>query len=121
MSGWRDKLPAVRGRLAFDEPLAPFTWLRVGGPADVLFLPADEADLHSFLFHFTDHAVPITVLGAASNTLVRDGGVAGVVIRLGRAFANIATDGLRVTAGAGALDAHVSKAAAKAGIARREL
>ena len=116
---WRDRVPAVCGRLAFDEPLAPFTWLRVGGPADVLFLPADEADLEGFL-RGLDPAVPVTVLGAASNTLVRDGGVDGVVIRLGKAFAAVSTDGLRVTAGAAALDAQVSRAAAKAGIAGLE-
>ena len=116
---WRDRLPATRGRLAFDERLAPFTWLRVGGPADVLFLPADGDDLAGFLT-VLDPGVPVTVLGAASNTLVRDGGVEGVVIRLGKAFAAIATDGLRVTAGAAALDAQVSRAAAKAGIAGLE-
>ena len=116
---WRDSLPAVRGRLAFDEPLAPFTWLRVGGPADALFLPADQADLEDFLRKL-DPGVPVTVLGAASNTLVRDGGVEGVVIRLGRSFAAVSADGLRVTAGAAALDAQVSRAAAKAGIAGLE-
>jgi UDP-N-acetylmuramate dehydrogenase len=116
---WRGRLPAVRGRLAFDEPLAPFTWLRVGGPADVLYLPADEADLVGFLRDL-DPGVPRTVLGVGSNILVRDGGVDGIVIRLGKAFADISTDGLRVTAGAAALDAQVSKAAAKAGIAGLE-
>lgn len=119
MMGWRGRLPPVRGRLAFDEPLAPFTWLRVGGPADVLYLPADEADLEGFL-RGLDPGVPLTVLGAASNTLVRDGGVEGVVVRLGRAFAAVSTDNVRVTAGAAALDAQVSKAAAKAGIAGLE-
>lgn len=116
---WRQRLPPVRGRIALDETLAPFTWLRVGGPADVLFLPADEVDLEGFL-RGLDPGVPVTVLGAASNTLVRDGGVEGVVIRLGKAFASISTDGLRVTAGAAALDAQVSRAAAKSGIAGLE-
>jgi UDP-N-acetylmuramate dehydrogenase len=115
MSGWREALPAVRGRLAFDEPLAPFTWLRVGGPADVLFLPADEDDLAQFLGGL-DAGVPVTPLGVGSNTLVRDGGVEGVVVRLGRPFANVETDGVRVMAGAAALDAQVAKAAGKAGI-----
>ncbi|CAN5278497.1 UDP-N-acetylmuramate dehydrogenase [soil metagenome] len=119
MTGWRDSLPPVRGRLAFDEPLAPFTWLRVGGPADVLFLPADEADLAGFL-KALDPAVPVTVLGVGSNTLVRDGGVEGVVIRLGKAFASVSVKGLQVTAGAAALDAQVSKAAAAAGVAGLE-
>lgn len=116
---WRDALPAVRGRLAFDEPLAPFTWLRVGGPADVLFLPADEDDLADFLGR-VDAGVPVTPLGVGSNTLVRDGGVEGVVVRLGRPFAHVETQGVRVTAGAAALDAQVAKAASKAGIGRLE-
>ena len=115
MSGWRDRLPSVRGRLAFDEVLAPFTWLRVGGPADVLFLPADEDDLAQFRKGL-DPAVPVTPLGVGSNTLVRDGGVEGVVVRLGRPFAQVTTDGATVTAGAAALDAQVARAAAKAGI-----
>ena len=115
MSGWRDRLPAVRGRLAFDEPLAPFTWLRVGGPADVLFLPADEDDLAGFLAGL-DSGVPVSPLGVGSNTLVRDGGVEGVVVRLGRPFANIEAAGVQVTAGAAALDAQVAKAAGRAGI-----
>jgi UDP-N-acetylmuramate dehydrogenase len=115
VSGWRDRLPAVRGRLAFNELLAPFTWLRVGGPADVLFLPADEDDLAQFLKGL-DPAVPVTPLGVGSNTLVRDGGVDGVVVRMGRPFAQVTTDGATVTAGAAALDAQVARAAAKAGI-----
>jgi UDP-N-acetylmuramate dehydrogenase len=115
VSGWRDRLPSVRGRLAFDEVLAPFTWLRVGGPADVLFLPADEDDLAQFL-RGLDQAVPVTPLGVGSNTLVRDGGIEGVVVRLGRPFAQVTTDGVTVTAGAAALDAQVARAAAKAGI-----
>ena len=117
---WRDHLPTVRGKLLRDEPLAPFTWFRVGGSADVLFIPADPDDLADFL-KALDPAVPVTVLGVGSNVIVRDGGVEGVVIRLaGRAFAGIATDGDTVTAGAGALDAMVAKASAKAGIAGLE-
>ncbi len=115
MSGWRDKLPPVRGRIALDEPLAPFTWLRVGGPADVLFIPADEDDLAQFLGGL-DSGVPVTPLGVGSNTLVRDGGIEGVVVRLGKPFAAITADGLEVTTGAAALDAQVARAAAKAGI-----
>ena len=119
MSGWRDRLPAVAGRIALDAPLAPYTWLRVGGPAEVLFLPKDEADLAQFL-KALDPGVPVMALGVGSNTLVRDGGVEGVVIRLGRAFADISTEGLRVTAGAAALDAQAAKAAGEAGIAGLE-
>lgn len=118
---WRDRLPDVRGRLLRDEPLAPFTWLRVGGPADVLFLPADEADLSSFLAAL-DPATPVTPLGVGSNTLVRDGGVEGVVIRLaGRAFSRIERVGdRRLLAGAAALDAHLAREAAAAGLAGLE-
>ncbi len=116
---WRERLPQVAGRIALDAPLAPYTWLRVGGPADVLFLPKDEADLAEFL-KALDPGVPVLALGVGSNTLVRDGGLEGVVIRLGRAFADIATEGLRVTAGAAALDAQVAKAAGEAGIAGLE-
>jgi UDP-N-acetylmuramate dehydrogenase len=118
---WRDQLPEVRGRLLRDEPLAPFTWLRVGGPADVLFLPADEADLAGFLAEL-DPATPVTPLGVGSNTLVRDGGVEGVVIRLaGRAFSRIERVGdRRLMAGAAALDAHLAREAAAAGLAGLE-
>jgi UDP-N-acetylmuramate dehydrogenase len=117
---WRDRLPPVAGRIALDAPLAPYTWLRVGGPGDVLFLPKDEADLQHFLKDL-DPAVPVMVLGVGSNTLVRDGGVEGVVIRLGRAFADIrAMDGDRLYAGAAALDAQVARTAADAGIGNLE-
>jgi UDP-N-acetylmuramate dehydrogenase len=117
---WREALPAVRGRLLKDEPLAPFTWFRVGGAADALFLPADAEDLADFL-RGLDPAVPVTVLGVGSNVIIRDGGIEGVVVRLaGKAFGQVTTDGLRVTAGAAALDAMVARAAAKAGIAGLE-
>ena len=118
---WRTRLPPVRGRLLHDEPLAPYTWLRVGGPVDLLYLPADEADLQAFLAAL-DPGVPVTPLGVGSNTLVRDGGVEGVVIRLaGRAFAALAPlGGARLSAGAGALDAQLARAAAQAGIAGLE-
>jgi len=113
-------LPEVRGKLLRDEPLAPFTWFRVGGAAEVLFIPADADDLADFL-RALDPAVPVTVLGVGSNVIVRDGGVEGVVIRLaGRAWGQVTTDGLTVTAGAGALDSMVARAAAKAGIAGLE-
>ncbi len=120
MTTWRDHLPTVRGKLLRDEPLAPFTWFRVGGAAEVLFIPADADDLADFL-KALDPAVPVTVLGVGSNVIVRDGGVEGVVIRLaGRAWGQVTTDGLTVTAGAGALDSMVARAAAKAGIAGLE-
>jgi UDP-N-acetylmuramate dehydrogenase len=117
---WRDRLPPVRGKLLRDEPLGPFTWFRVGGAADVLFIPADADDLAAFL-KALDPAVPVTVLGVGSNVIVRDGGVEGVVVRLaGRPFAGVTTEGDRITAGAGALDAMVAKASAKAGLAGLE-
>jgi UDP-N-acetylmuramate dehydrogenase len=118
---WRDSLPAVRGKLLRDEPLAPFTWFRVGGPADMLFLPEDEDDLAQFLKGL-DPAVAVTPLGVGSNTLVRDGGVEGVVIRLaGRAFGKIeAHADNRIFAGTAALDAQVAREAGKAGIAGLE-
>lgn len=120
MSDWRDVLPAVRGKLLRDEPLGPFTWFRVGGAAEVLFLPADHEDLRDFLKALPAD-VPVTVLGVGSNVIIRDGGVPGVVIRLaGRAFAGVSTEGARITAGSAALDAAVARAAAKAGIAGLE-
>lgn len=116
MSDWRDTLPEVRGKLLRDEPLGSYTWFRVGGAADVLFLPADADDLADFL-KALDASVPVTVLGVGSNVIVRDGGVEGVVIRLaGRPWAQITTEGDTITAGAGALDSMVARASAKAGI-----
>ena len=114
-----DRLPSVRGKLSANVPLAPYTWLRVGGAAEAFFMPKDEADLAHFLSS-TPADIPITVLGVASNTLVRDGGIKGVVIRLGPAFGQVSTDELRVTAGAAALDNKVAKEAAKAGVAGLE-
>ena len=117
---WRDTLPTVRGKLLRDEPLGPYTWFRVGGNADVLFIPADADDLADFL-KARDPAVPVQVLGVGSNVIVRDGGVEGVVVRLaGRPFGGVTVEGDTVTAGAGALDAMVARAAAKAGVAGLE-
>jgi UDP-N-acetylmuramate dehydrogenase len=117
---WRDNLPTVRGKLLLNEPLGPYTWFRVGGAADALFIPADAEDLADFLKALPE-TVPVTIIGVGSNLIVRDGGVEGVVIRLaGRAFAAIATEGETITAGAGALDSMVAKASAKAGIAGLE-
>ena len=119
MTSARD-LPPVRGKLLRDEPLGPFTWFRVGGNADALFLPADADDLADFL-KALDPSTPVTVLGVGSNVIVRDGGVEGVVIRLaGRAFAGITTEGDTLTAGAGALDSMVARASAKAGLGGME-
>ncbi|MEZ5769006.1 MAG: UDP-N-acetylmuramate dehydrogenase [Paracoccaceae bacterium] len=107
-------LPTPRGPLTPDRPLADLTWLRVGGPADWLFLPEDEADLAGFLRDL-DPAVPVFPLGVGSNLIVRDGGIRGVVIRLGRGFNRIEIEETRVRAGAAALDAHVARKAAEAG------
>jgi UDP-N-acetylmuramate dehydrogenase len=116
-----ERLPPVRGRIMFQEPLAPFTWFRVGGPADALFIPADREDLAQFLAALPAD-IPVTAIGVGSNLIVRDGGVAGVVVRLaGRAWAEVTPlgDG-RLEVGAGALDAKVAEAAAKEGIAGLE-
>lgn len=114
-----ERLPVVRGRLIEDAPLADQTWFRVGGPAEVLFRPADAEDLAFFLQNLPDD-VPVTVIGVASNLLVRDGGVPGVVVRLGPQFAQISTDGTHIRVGAGALDLNVARAAQKAGLAGLE-
>ena len=112
-----DKLPSLRGRLAANASLSDITWFRVGGPAQLLFRPADEADLAYFLKHLPED-VPVTVIGLGSNLLVRDGGIPGVVIRLGRGFGDIAIEeGNRLRAGSAVPDVKVSRAAADAGIA----
>lgn len=108
-------LPDTRGTLTENRDLASLTWMRVGGPADWLFQPADEEDLAAFLRDL-DPAVPVFPMGVGSNLIVRDGGIRGVVIRLGRGFNGIEIDGATVTAGAAALDAHVARKAADAGI-----
>jgi len=110
-------LDGIRGDLEASAPMAPLSWFRAGGPADVLFTPADADDLASFLRQLPA-PVPVLVVGLGSNLLVRDGGFGGVVIRLGKPFAAIAAlDGHRVSAGAGAPDVKVANVAAKAGIA----
>lgn len=114
-----DRMPAVRGRLTADAPLANVTWFRVGGPAEVMFKPADAADLGGFLAGCPAD-VPVTVIGVASNLLIRDGGVPGVVIRLGRAFVDMSVNGCEITTGAAALDLNVANAARDAGIAGLE-
>jgi len=110
-----ERLPAVRGRLTENAQLAGLTWFRVGGPAEVLFRPADADDLAAFLAG-KPADVPVTVIGVASNLLVRDGGVPGVVVRLGGAFAHVEAEGDLVRAGAGALDANVALIARDAGL-----
>src|SRR5829696_6275810 len=110
------KLPQLRGRLLANEPLAPLTWFRVGGPAQALFMPEDESDL-AYLLANLPHDIPVTVIGLGSNLIVRDGGVAGVVIRLGRGFGEVAIEGEgRVRAGAAVPDVKVSRAAWEAGL-----
>lgn len=117
---WISELPPVRGKMMYRADLAPFTWFRVGGPADVIFLPEDVADLSDFLKQL-DPGVPLLAIGVGSNLLVRDGGVEGVVIRLGKNFAAIEPRGEgRLWAGAAALDAQVAKVAAQNGIAGLE-
>ena len=114
-----DRLPPVRGRLRAGVDLAPFAWFRVGGPAEILFRPADMDDLAAFMAGCPAD-VPVTVIGVASNLLIRDGGVPGVVIRLGGEFARIGIDGERVVAGAGALDLTVAQEAQAASLAALE-
>ncbi len=114
-----DRLPAVRGRYRENAPLAGVTWFGVGGPAEVVFRPADIEDLSHFL-RDKPADVPVTVIGVGSNILVRDGGVPGVVVRLGRAFANIAVEGRNIVCGAACLDLNVATAAKNAGIAGLE-
>lgn len=114
-------LPEVRGKLSLKAPLAPYTWFRAGGPADALFLPADEDDLSAFLAAL-DPAIPLTVLGVGSNVIVRDGGLEGVVIRLAGGYWGAADplNATSVSARAGALDMRIAQVAAKNGTAGLE-
>lgn len=113
------RLPAVRGRISHGAMLDRVTWFRVGGPAEALFKPAGVQDLADFLAALPGD-VPVTVIGVGSNLLVRDGGVAGVVVRLGRGFVDMEVDGTEVIAGAGALDVNVAEIAQRAGLAGLE-
>uniref|UniRef100_UPI003B5255DD UDP-N-acetylmuramate dehydrogenase n=1 Tax=Roseovarius indicus TaxID=540747 RepID=UPI003B5255DD len=108
-------MPTPRGKLTPDRPLSDLTWLRVGGPADFLFQPADTEDLAAFLAAL-DPEVAVFPMGVGSNLIVRDGGLRAVVIRMGRGFNGIEVEGNRVTAGAAALDAHVARKAADGGV-----
>jgi UDP-N-acetylmuramate dehydrogenase len=112
----KSAMPGLRGRLLANEQLGPLTWFRVGGPAQVLFMPEDEADLAYFLGQLPEE-IPVTVVGLGSNLIVRDGGVPGVVIRLGRGFAEVKVEeGTRVRAGTAVPDVKVSRAAQEAAI-----
>ena len=111
----RGRMPKLRGRLLANQSLAELTWFRVGGPAQVLFMPDDEDDL-AYFFANLPPDIPVTVVGLGSNLIVRDGGVAGAAIRLGRGFGEIAVDGLDVRAGAAVPDVKVARAAQEAGL-----
>jgi UDP-N-acetylmuramate dehydrogenase len=110
------QMPNLRGSLVGNAPMAGLSWFRTGGPAQVLFEPADERDLSYFLAHLGP-AIPVLVLGAGSNILVRDGGIEGVVIRLGKRFQEVTIEGLFLRAGASCLDVKLASAAANAGLA----
>lgn len=114
-----ERLPAVRGKYRENASLAETTWFRVGGAADVLFKPADVQDLADFL-QAKPADVPVTVLGVGSNVIVRDGGIDGVVIRLGRGFTDMTVEGDELVVGAACLDVHVAQFAAEAGRAGLE-
>jgi UDP-N-acetylmuramate dehydrogenase len=110
------KMPALRGRLVANQSLADLTWFRVGGPAQILFMPEDEPDL-AYALSSLPADIPVTVVGLGSNLIVRDGGVPGVVIRLGRGFGNVAVEDTRIRAGAAVPDVKVARVAQEAGIA----
>jgi len=108
-------MPNLRGRLLANQSLAELTWFRVGGPAQLLFMPEDESDLSYFLANLPDD-IAATVIGLGSNLIVRDGGVAGVVIRLGRGFGDVSVEGVNLRAGAAVPDVKVARAAQEAGL-----
>jgi UDP-N-acetylmuramate dehydrogenase len=110
------KMPALRGRLLANQALAELTWFRVGGPAQVLFMPEDEQDL-SYALANLPADIPVIVIGLGSNLIVRDGGVPGVAIRLGRGFGNVTVEDTRIRAGAAVPDVKVARVAQEAGIA----
>lgn len=116
----KKQMPELRGRLFPNQPLAETAWFRVGGPAQALFMPDDEQDLAYFMWHLPAE-IPVLVLGAASNVIIRDGGIPGVVVRLGGRFSGIAfEDGHRVRAGTGLLDVRVARSAREEGLAGLE-
>jgi UDP-N-acetylmuramate dehydrogenase len=112
----KTRLPKLRGRLLPNQSLAELTWFRVGGPAQIMFMPEDASDLSYFLANLPSD-MPVTVIGLGSNLIVRDRGVPGVVIRLGRGFNEVSADGTRIHAGAAVPDVKVARAAQEAGIA----
>jgi len=112
----KTQMPRLRGRLLPNQSLAELTWFRVGGPAQIVFMPEDEGDLGYFLANLPSE-IPVTVIGLGSNLIVRDGGVQGVVIRLGRGFNEVAVEGARIRAGAAVPDVKVARAAQEVGIA----
>jgi UDP-N-acetylmuramate dehydrogenase len=112
----KTSMSELRGRLLANQPLAELTWFRVGGPAQALFMPEDEADLCYFLSKLPGE-IAVTVVGLGSNLIVRDGGVPGVAVRLGRGFNAVAIENLNVRVGAAAPDVRVARAAQEAGIA----
>src|ERR1700710_2881478 len=114
-----DALPPVRGTYTSDAPLKDLVWFRAGGPAEILFRPADAEDLATFLAA-KPADIRVRVIGVGSNLLIRDGGIPGVVVRLPGAMGKTTIDGTRITAGAAALDANVARLAADAGIAGLE-
>lgn len=112
-------LPPLRGRVEVNAPLGPATWFRVGGAADVLVRPADLDDL-LLLLRDMPADLPLTILGAASNMIIRDGGIAGMVLRLARGFGDVVVEADGIIAGAAALDVTVAETAAAAGLAGLE-
>jgi UDP-N-acetylmuramate dehydrogenase len=110
------RMPELRGRLLANQTLGDFTWFRVGGPAQVFFMPDDEDDL-AYCLRNMPAEIPVTVIGAASNLIVRDGGIPGMTVRLGRGFNDVTIDGMRVTAGTAMLDVMVARGAQAAAIA----
>ena len=112
----KNMMPELRGRALPNQPLAELTWFRVGGPAQLLFMPEDEADLGYFLAHLPDEFA-VTVIGLGSNLIVRDGGVHGAVVRLGRGFSGIAMEGTCIRTGTAVPDVKIARTAQEAGIA----
>jgi UDP-N-acetylmuramate dehydrogenase len=112
----KSRMSELRGRLLANQPLAELTWFRVGGPAQTLFMPEDENDL-AYLLKNLPAEIPVIVIGLGSNLIIRDGGVPGVVIRLGRGFNDVTVEGLRIRTGTAVPDMKVARAAQEAGIA----
>jgi UDP-N-acetylmuramate dehydrogenase len=111
----KSRMPELRGRLLANQPLAELTWFRVGGPAQALFMPEDESDLAYFLKNLPGE-IPVIVIGLGSNLIVRDGGIPGVTIRLGRGFNDVTVEGNRIRAGTAVPDVKVARAAHDAGL-----